>query len=162
MALFSGKVKREEIEEEIKKKLSHNSMIDALVEEMINNNNAERAWLHIGQDYYDSCERIVRVDKDGISIKESEAGHFNESSRTVSKIGYRYVDHGFVPLHAYKSSDNTKQLPLNRVCHLLALTIKEKLEKNRPDFKCGEVSDETSEASRFRYKVPALPFEEWF
>ena len=67
MGLFDGKAKKESAENEVLQKLSQIPLLDLLIENVLLED--EEPWITMGQSYYDSCKRVVRIEPDSFEIK---------------------------------------------------------------------------------------------
>ena len=116
MGLFDGKAKKESAENEVLQKLSQVPLLDLLIENVLHEEN--EPWITMGQSYYDSCRRVVKIEPDGFEIKWSsyhdEPCIGSDGQRRIEKVedvhgqvGYSYTKSGYL-LHFspffYKSS----------------------------------------------------------
>lgn len=167
MGLFDGKAKKESAENEVLQKLSQVPLLDLLIENVLHEEN--EPWITMGQSYYDSCRRVVKIEPDGFEIKWSsyhdEPCIGSDGQRRIEKVedvhgqvGYSYTKSGYLPLHGYKYDNGNKEVPTNRVCCLWASIIRERMMATMPQCRFGEVNDNAT----FSYTVPGLSFKDWF
>lgn len=167
MGLFDGKAKQESAENEVLQKLSSCPLLDLLIENVLRNE--EEPWLQMGQSYYDSCRRTVKVEPDGFEIKwssyhnepyiGSDGQRHEQSVEDVhGRVGYSYTKSGYLPLHSYSYDNGKKEISTQRVCCLWASIVRERMAAKMPNCKFGGVTDNAT----FTYTVPALSFKDWF
>ena len=167
MGLFDGKAKQESAENEVLQKLSACPLLDLLIENVLSDE--EEPWLQMGQSYYDSCRRTVKVEPDGFEIKWSSyhsepyigsdgQRHEQNVEDVHGRIGYSYTKSGYLPLHSYSYDNGKKEISTQRVCCLWASIVRERMAAKMPNCKFGGVTENAT----FTYTVPALTFKDWF
>lgn len=167
MGLFDGKAKQESAENEVLQKLSACPLLDRLIENVLKDE--ERPWVQMGQSYYDSCLRTVKVEPDGFEIEwnsyhsEPDTGsngqrHEQSVEDVHDRISYSYTKSGYLPLHSYSYDNGKKEISTQRVCCLWASIVRERMAAKMPDCKFGNVTD----SATFTYTVPERTFKDWF
>lgn len=167
MGLFDGKAKQESAENEVLQKLSACPLLDLLIKNVLGDE--DEPWLQMGQSYYDSCHRTVKVEPDVFEIKWSSyhnepyigsdgQRHEQRVEDVHGRIGYSYTKSGYLPLHSYSYDNGKKEISTQRVCCLWASIVRERMAAKMPNCKFGGVTDNAT----FTYTVPALTFKDWF
>ena len=167
MGLFDGKAKQENAENEVLQKLSQTQILEAAVQQMVNE--TEASWIRKAQNYYDNCELTVIIHPDALIIewRNKHAEFFigtdgklvkeNIEDELVSK-NYSYTASGYLPLHEYKYDNGKKEISVERVCYLWASIVRERMAAKMPECKFEGVLDRAV----FTYKVPPLTLRDWF
>ena len=167
MGLFDGKAKQDAAENEIMYRLSQVPLLDLLIANIFEGD--VEPWIQMGQDYYDNCQRLVRIEPDGFEIIWSsvrdEIVVGNDGQRRVQRVeevkgsvGYSYTKSGYMPLHGFAYDNGKKEISTQRVCCLWAAVVRERMAARLPNCWFSGVSENAT----FTYTVPALSFKDWF
>lgn len=154
MGLFDGKAKQERAENEVMQKLAACPLLDFLIDNIL----AADTWVQMGQSYYDSCRRTVKVEPDTFAILWKNTTTEQNADSIKECIAYSYTASGYLPLHYYETEDKKTLVSTDRVCYLWASVVRERMAAKMPDCKFGHVNEDAS----FEYRVPALSFKDWF
>ena len=173
--LFGTKEKQANVENEILQKMSRLPILDDLINQLLGEDLEE--WMNMGQSYYDSCKRIVRIDPDCFRLKWSKfyqervqigvyddgrhKTEMQQKEEIIAEKCYGFTRSGYLPLHAHYNEKGKEDVSTGRICYLWASVIRERLAAKMTDCKFGTV-EQNSEVATFTYTVPALTFKDWF
>lgn len=150
--------KQKKAENELLKKLQRVPIIDMLLEDIQSSAEKNEVWLQKSQSTYDSCERLVVIQKERLQIFwQTQKNEKSNRKQIVESLCCDFSKKGYMPLEAYQAANGTI-VPVEKVCCLVASVICLKL---REKFRDCQFPSNINE-SRFTYTVPGTEGCAWF
>lgn len=168
MGLFgASKEKKIQAEIEIIQAFSKHPAL-TLFSDNIANPKDEHKWMCSVEGYYDSCVRIIIVEKDILGIVNCSPYEFlSDGNKDYKSVYIRFTDLGYTPLPSYQNRDGDVYFEISHVAKLLAETVGQIIAEIHPNYQIGEVRIEKNKegdfgCAYFDYRLPPLNWKSWF
>lgn len=182
------------IESEIKAKMENSPLVKELVDYILHG----EKWIVVGQNLDDTCIRDVSIEWNRIDVEwigyryerkiAQDGSHYTDKDEmTVKKTSFVFAEHGFSPLKTYIDSENGIEIPMDRMCYILATILDENMAATIKNYKheapglyftydiIGHFNYQKDNPriqgtkvgwAHYRYMVPDInsqgPLQEWF
>lgn len=130
------------IESTIKTKMENSPLVAELLNCILNG----EKWIVAGQNLDDTCIRNVEIEWDLVDIewigyhyerKVAQTGdpYISKEEDVLKKYSFVFAEHGYSPLKAYVDSESGIEIPMDRMCFILATIIDEHMAKSIKNYK---------------------------